>query len=95
MTARGDFIWKHGVMRWGLTSAVLSGVCLTWRRFGTLSSKPALIYLVVWLVAGIPSIALLGGYLYGWTMWRLFYGPDGAQRNRRTRPPTDGRDERL
>jgi nitrate reductase NapE component len=34
------------------------------------------------LVLGIPSVALVGGYWWGVTMWRTFHGPDDANRGR-------------
>jgi hypothetical protein len=81
MTEREDFIWKHGVTRWGLTTAVGGGLLITWRHFGTLSSKPALIYLIVWLIVGIPSFSL-AGCLWGWIMWGTVRDPDDARRGR-------------
>jgi hypothetical protein len=89
MTQREDFIWKHGVTRFGATSAVVSAVGVTWLKFGTLSSRPAMVYLLVFLVVGIPSISLVGGYFFERTLWRTFHDPDDAQGDRRT-PPTDG-----
>jgi hypothetical protein len=57
---RTSFIWTYGVLGWGVGTAVLWTVCMTWANgWSNL------------LTIGIPALILfpIGGYFWGAIMW--------------------------
>lgn len=68
---RREFIWKKGVLEFGIPVSLLANLYL---QFVNPDAGVPFAARVFGMVAGTVAGALVGGGLFGWGMWRVF-GP--------------------
>jgi hypothetical protein len=68
---RSWFIWRVGVVGWGLPTAILSTVSLHVFRYGFMFSGPYLVGFVMHLVIFLLGVGIIGGYLWGAIYWSI------------------------
>jgi hypothetical protein len=68
---RREFIWKKGVLEFGLPVSLIVSVYLQFKNADPGVSMAAR---VIGMVVGTVAGALVAGGLFGWGMWRVF-GP--------------------
>jgi predicted permease len=69
---RRRFIWKHGVLQFGLPLSIFVSLVQFWRDPGGGAGYTMLAADVFGLLLGIVAGALVGGFLFGFLFWHLF-----------------------
>jgi hypothetical protein len=68
---RSGFVWKFGVLGFGLPTALLGSVVYFLARFGLEFSVADVAGLLIPLVLVLLIVGLLGGYVWGRLYWAL------------------------
>jgi hypothetical protein len=81
---RAAFLWRYGVLRFGIPVGVVSALMTHSELYGLTSDSIRSWRFVSLLIANIAGMSIAGALIFGRSMWRLGRG-DKQESNRRDR----------